>query len=214
MKKLPLIVAVAGILLVGGSLAYAQNAPNGNPFQEIWNAIKDLREQVRNIQLIPGPRGPQGEQGPPGPRGESLRLVDGRGQDLGILVDAGVYNDPQTYTTYLPTLDVFLPLQSEFRLRRAITLIGPRGSVFFEGQNCTGRVFHPNWQVSSIGRQMIFYAAGRYFRYNDAPAADFTANSYFVENCANVQESHRGYPLEEIAVPFTEPLTWPLRIVP
>lgn len=69
MKKLPLIVAVVSVLLVGGTLAYAQNAPNGNPFQEIWNAIKDLREQVRNIQLIPGPRGPQGEQGPQGERG-------------------------------------------------------------------------------------------------------------------------------------------------
>lgn len=39
---------------------------NGQGFDELWKAISDLRTQIENIQLIPGPQGPQG---PPGPAG-------------------------------------------------------------------------------------------------------------------------------------------------
>jgi hypothetical protein len=43
--------------------------PSGNPFNFVWNLLKDLQNQITNIQLTPGPQGPQGEQGPAGKDG-------------------------------------------------------------------------------------------------------------------------------------------------
>jgi|GEM_PF-4613028 len=51
---------------------------NGQAFEELWEAIKDLGERIDNIQLLPGPQGPvgpagadgaAGPQGPIGPAG-------------------------------------------------------------------------------------------------------------------------------------------------
>ena len=45
----------------------------GKPFEYLQQQIVELRNQIANIQLIPGPQGPQGpqgDQGPPGPKGE------------------------------------------------------------------------------------------------------------------------------------------------
>lgn len=50
---------------------YAEAAPNpSKPFEAIWEAIQDLKNQIANIQIIPGPQGPQGPAGLIGPQGE------------------------------------------------------------------------------------------------------------------------------------------------
>ena len=55
--------------------ASAQGMTNGQPFDEIWDAISKLQSDLTNIQVsngIPGPAGPagpQGQQGPVGPQG-------------------------------------------------------------------------------------------------------------------------------------------------
>ena len=41
----------------------------GDPFQAVWDAINSIKQQIANIQLIPGPQGQQGELGPQGERG-------------------------------------------------------------------------------------------------------------------------------------------------
>lgn len=38
----------------------------GQPFQDIWKAIKDLQKNLDEIRLIPGPAGPQGPKGDTG----------------------------------------------------------------------------------------------------------------------------------------------------
>jgi hypothetical protein len=64
--------------------------PNGKPFQELWEAIEFLQEQIATIELTPGPEGPQGPTGPAGPEGsQGLPGEDGTdGQDApgGIIV--------------------------------------------------------------------------------------------------------------------------------
>ena len=66
--------------LIGAALAllvfipaFSNAAPNGNPFDAVWTAIRQLQQQVATIQLTPGPQGPagpQGETGPQGPKGD------------------------------------------------------------------------------------------------------------------------------------------------
>jgi len=61
------------ILAVGvfASPASAKDTQNkGQPFEELWDAINDLRAAIDEIELTPGPEGPQGEQGSAGPQGE------------------------------------------------------------------------------------------------------------------------------------------------
>jgi len=71
MKK-AIIVGIALVCSVAiARMVSAQNA-EGEPFQALWNAVKNLQQQIDNIELNPGPQGPVGPQGPqgePGPRG-------------------------------------------------------------------------------------------------------------------------------------------------
>ena len=53
--------------------ASAQGMTNGEPFDELWDAINQLQNDFVNIQVTDGITGPQGEQGlvgPQGPQGE------------------------------------------------------------------------------------------------------------------------------------------------
>jgi len=75
MKKTVTLLAVLGVFLVF-NVAMAGENPNGQPFQALWQAIRNLSQRIDNIQLIPGPVGPQGPQGErgsdgsPGPKGD------------------------------------------------------------------------------------------------------------------------------------------------
>ncbi|HSB49780.1 MAG TPA: MopE-related protein [Nitrosopumilaceae archaeon] len=74
-----IILAFFSGTLVSGSFVFAnidqceKNPPQGQnkgaPFLEIWAAICDLKNQLDEIELTPGPQGPQGEQGEQGPPG-------------------------------------------------------------------------------------------------------------------------------------------------
>ncbi|SRR6266498_4567111 len=78
MKKY-IILAVVG-LVVSVSFVFAESQPDGQPFQAIWDAIRELKDQITNIQLIPGPKGdsgPQGSQGLQGASGTTIFTVYG-----------------------------------------------------------------------------------------------------------------------------------------
>jgi len=66
MKKITIGVSAIVILL----FMNVALATNGQPFQELWNAITDLQDQIDSIELIPGPPGPEGPQGEQGIQGE------------------------------------------------------------------------------------------------------------------------------------------------
>jgi len=90
-----LTILFVGVISVLPSVAVGQPGQNGQPFEEIWNAIgeiwntlddlhelivqeisdriaadQDLQNQIDTVELIEGPPGPQGEPGPEGPQGE------------------------------------------------------------------------------------------------------------------------------------------------
>lgn len=64
MKKIYTSV-VAIVLLLGANFAAAANT-NAEPFQDLWDAIAGLQQQIDEIELIPGPPGPTGEDGEDG----------------------------------------------------------------------------------------------------------------------------------------------------
>ena len=68
---LAIIVIVSAISLSTFVFA-ASKEPAKDSFVGIWNAINNLRQAIKNIRLVPGPKGPagpQGIQGPMGPQG-------------------------------------------------------------------------------------------------------------------------------------------------
>jgi len=84
--------------LVGASTVIAgsdkDNQTNGTPFKELWDAIKNLQEQIANLPSIPGPPGPagpagaDGTDGAPGPAGPPGPVAE---QHMGTKVGPGLY---------------------------------------------------------------------------------------------------------------------------
>ncbi len=87
MKHLKIAVLMClSLFLVTSSVVYAQT-PKGGPFTEIWNAITKLQNDLKNIQLLPGPQGqtgPEGPQGPVGPQGEPGTVLTTTSTTTGI----------------------------------------------------------------------------------------------------------------------------------
>ena len=68
--------------------ASAQGMTNGEPFDELWDAIVKLQNDFANIQVIDGITGPQGEQGTQGeqgPKGDQGSPGDSGSADLSAL---------------------------------------------------------------------------------------------------------------------------------
>ena len=42
----------------------------GKPFQELWDQVEALWQELSNMELTPAPEGPQGEMGPQGIQGD------------------------------------------------------------------------------------------------------------------------------------------------
>jgi hypothetical protein len=116
MKKIIIAVAIMGIFSFT-SLAIAKSEPNGDPFQAIWNAINDIKNQIANIQLTPGPKGDKGDKGDQGIQGEtglagsleaghmSVPAFDSGWIDMPngdpVKVDHNVRGDPNNYYIYI-----------------------------------------------------------------------------------------------------------------
>ena len=190
-----------------------------------------------NAQGVQGPKGDKGETGATGSQGEqglqgepgvqgvagqdamTLHLKDANGQDLGTLVssslltEAGTNTDDRLYTTYLENGDVFL----EFLLRtnRTVSLMGGRtfGGIYFRNLDCTNDAFLTTQPVPST----LYKAGTRYFKASEEsltlgswPRA--TASNY-LNGCQNSGDGYPLYILDEVSLPFSEPIAWPLRIV-
>ena len=59
-----------GAMKVPSAQASEQGMTDGEPFDELWDAIINLQNDLTSIKTGVGSPGPQGEQGPPGPQGE------------------------------------------------------------------------------------------------------------------------------------------------
>lgn len=153
------------VLFLGVNVVLAKDDPNGTPFRHLWQAIKNLQEQIDNIQLIPGPQGPkgdpgsQGPQGPIGPQGErgpmgpigpqgeqgpagpSLKVKQANGNIIGPLID--IIKGKSIFDEYLiwdSNIQKFLKVNP---LDGALSLELTNGVTFYESTDCSGAPIKP-----------------------------------------------------------------------
>ncbi len=159
-----------------------------------------------------GPAGPQGEVGLQGVPGMSFHVYDGNNQDLGVLINADVYGNLKTYTTYLPSLGVLAGFEVDFRNRTVKLTAGMNGGIFFSGSNCTGTAYSRNQSGATIDWHQIIKVGSRYFTYRGSPQQNVVSYSYVESICQNTsEESSQGYVMQEINLPFGATV-WPLKI--
>lgn len=180
-----------------------------------------------------GPQGPQGERGEQGPGGgNGLHLFDANGQDLGALI----YADGSNYRTYLSELNVVAGFAS-YPLRRmggephTVRVNNMVGSIAFSELNCNGQALSEaltpteEWGLQGIGIDPSF---NRYYRI--IPGSQIVDLNFaglsrpnlgeedgcenFIETNPNINLVEPFYPMEEIVLPFAEPLGWPLKVGP
>ena len=83
MKQRIAWIAIVAVATLGFYVPYslAAKAKPVNPLDEIWQAIADLKNQIADISLTPGPQGEPGPQGAPGPKGEKARDAGEQGAE-------------------------------------------------------------------------------------------------------------------------------------
>jgi hypothetical protein len=168
-------------------------------------------------QGIQGAVGPQGPQGNPGINGNTIHVFDANGQDLGILIDAGVDVDPPVFKTFIPGLNIIVPFETNTKDQIVIVQAGSNGGVYFSGNNCTGTAYSrkPQSQFgSAIGLEVLQKAGSRYFVYFGMGSTSASGNSVAGVDgvCTAYSWYFDAYPLTEIILPFTQPIAWPLII--
>lgn len=170
------------------------------------------------LQGEPGPRGEQGPTGPAGSGGGSqLHLFDGRGQDLGLFIDANS-------TTFLPGLALYLRFAEQGSSRNALPpkFVPINDGLYFEQLNCAGAIYLDIDRVSTVVQRQGVFAGnpdvfGRFRIIPDSSPMSVTIRSRPSGdggfNCLNITPNSKAvYPVESITLPFSEPLTYPLRI--
>ena len=198
-----------------------------------WNQVgpQGVQGEKGNTGDI-GPQGIQGPTGPQGPSGNTLHLYDANGQDLGILLMSKFCNgsnDIQMHNVFLPALGLIFyvfetgeysaigvpPPHTAFISGRecssGVDIRNGNETTWFSGQDCIGTASAgvPN-RYSLIKNNFV-----NYYRFNSGifdTMASSVRNSDGV--CSNYETPFSRYalPLEEVTLPFTEPLAWPLRI--
>ncbi len=173
-----------------------------------------------------GPAGPQGEPGPVGERGETgpqgpagtggatLRLEDGRGQDLGIYMGK---EDVRYYSSVIPETGLSLTFNQNTD-QATVNLQTDEGpQVFFSQSGCTGDAYSSmRLAPTDVTRTAITGMSKRYFTgtQRDATLTDVALSYAQATRCLDASHENRWlWPLTEVTLPFTEPLAWPLRVV-
>ncbi len=216
MKK-SLLVGATVLFTVFGIFSFAgAQAVNVPTLGQIWSAILQLRNAVANIQLTPGPQGVAGPQGPQGIPGQQLHLYDANNQDLGVLVNSDPDYVGRKFTSYLSQEEIFLKFEHQYSnsLGFSVNLPPSGGSVKYSQLNCQGQAFtsFPGYVrgaffVNSNGAHHLF----KYIYVSNVSYAS-TLSELAPSGCVNSANTDTSYPIQEVPLPFTEPLVYPLHI--
>lgn len=211
MKKFIISLSIFAVL---GTLIFvvSAKAQGNDPLVLIWDWIGRLRdrvtileEEVANIELIPGPEGPQGPVGPPGPPGPQLHLYDANGVDLGILLGFGNHDA----SSFVTSLNAIVPFTKNAGFTVSVS-IGPE-NIFFLQPNCIGtpHIDYNAWPY----RITKSYNQNFYRSINSGSAGNIYQSRFTSDGCVSgpsTSNSGALYPLEQITLPFPQPLVWPL----
>jgi hypothetical protein len=167
-----------------------------------WN-----QQGPQGEQGIQGEQGPKGDKGEPGTSGNVLYVIDGNGQDIGILIEAETLSFANV-TTYHPGADILLTL----RQSGSQVTIANTDAVWFTGPDCTGT---PYGRGGNPHGTIVVPQVSRAFKFIQGPSV--SDDSFFASrlagSCANNQGGPGlGTPMEEVTLPFSLPIVWPLTI--
>ncbi len=217
MKK-TITLGILALTLISGTVFAKEN--ENSPFEQIWNAITDLQEQIDAIELTPGPKG---DTGPRGPAGGSLHLYDANDQDLGVFMGHDLYKNGYTFTTYNQEIELPLSFFSSAAWGPAILQVSGGDVVKFTGLNCTGTAFTENqtfpfqtlWRINERNEQNN--QVSRYFtssHYTSSGEEMIALSTLANDECVDVIDPlpSTGFTLIEVDLPFSEPIEWPLHI--
>ena len=113
-------LVVAGVAFAGqwtdqANKYFQKNCTSNAKVSDLQAFLCDLRDRIDHIQLIPGPQGPtgpkggtgavgiqgpkgdKGDQGSQGPIGNSIKVFDANGIELGPLIDLGFEGDSTVF---------------------------------------------------------------------------------------------------------------------
>ncbi len=173
----------------------------------------------QGVQGEPGPKGDRGEQGS---SGQSLHLFDANGQDLGTYLNS----DDLSYQTFIPKLGVRVPFTTKLICAPSVVCtIGsivnaPKVTTYFSDMDCNGNVYAAAPNAGSVPDNHILVTTGngKYFRVQNR-AYEISYSSYMsggsamcVQSSGQKTETLPFLQIEEITLPFSLPLTWPLEI--
>jgi len=198
------IVVLLGMVMLSTSACKKEHVEFFiDTYQDIWDAIEDLQEQINNIQLIPGPpgeQGPPGEPGPPGPCG--IEVYDADDQFLGILIS---YTGGSC-TLFVPNINKFFPLDFESRDASVNT------HNYWDEPNCGGQKYIG--QVDIIYKDCsdgtYFYASGELI----SVALQSISTCMAGGMCMDYGQQEGVYKttmIPEEDIPFILPIKFPLR---
>ena len=211
--KIKIILGVFAAVLFLSVILAPKVVAQGIPFviNSILAAIENLQQQINNIELIPGPQGEQGPQGEPGPAGsnaEVLHLVDGNGQDLGIVIE--------NLKTFLPQENATVQFQVDHNNLGDVTNIVPSGTIKFSVANCTGVAYTESLSTlpGTVLNAGAGFQPGIFYRVTEDSTVNVSFNSLLSgANCQPFIGSSNARRVEQITLPFTDPVAWPLGIV-
>lgn len=248
------LVAATVLLVIGGVLLWGHSRATGETITvcvKKTGLVYVIGEGFKRTDCKPGdtllswntegptgPQGPQGLQGPAGAAGMNVHLLDGNGQDLGLLLDADPYGpafrcfgftgsvctsftpNAKTYRTFIPSANAVIPIRGDGKTQTAVIDPVANRTVFFGGTNCTGTAFVTASDGGiDISTNMLLRATGpRYFAYIGgpsvaSPAAQSVIPVPFGQVCLNTSTTTpTALPVQEVTLSFTEPINWPLKI--
>jgi hypothetical protein len=160
--------------------------------------------------------GERGEQGPAGSSGTALHLFDANGQDLGIFV--GQDEKATWIFTFLPSSGDLLRIYAGDPKVQIDTSVN---RISYSELNCQGDPFSTSVRSPSIKNQIdasvVVSGVKKYFRFITSIPAQRVSNSYRDNTgiCINLDGGGRfnpTYELQEVSLPFSEPLAWPLEV--
>jgi hypothetical protein len=157
-------------------------------------------------------RGAKGDAGAPGAPGQNLHVLDANNQDLGIFL----YTAGGGYEVYLPSSHIITFINTQDAEQTAV-VTGTFGSVLYTTSDCTGTGYAEQSDLNQLTEVARLPGGIHYFTPLALPRSTQTIVSFSdgTGNCRleNAPNDESVFSLKEITLPFTEPLTWPLRIV-
>ncbi len=226
MKKSIILVALAVVVVVG--LSFRSTAA-ANPWDEIKAAIASLQAQVaqlftRTDNLAAKDIDLQNQID----SGASLRLIDGGGQDLGILIDSDTLGNrkERIYTSYFPQVGVKIRFAEHYTPGAGsffVTVEPDNNTALFLSSDCSGAPYAtvPNWpnSLTRVGTSTPpIIGTPTYYKNTSGVEEENEFHSLIGSSGICVSTSSNnffvpGSALEKITLPFTEPVAWPLEIV-